>query len=82
MTLRSPDEWASEHGTRTGVEPWWAKVPPEVRVLAQSATTSVVNLVKWFRTEVADAYPDAAWPAEATASKVNKLLKDAPRADA
>lgn len=82
MSLKAPDEWAEENGRRTGYPAWWRSVPPDVRALAQASSTSVENIVDWFRTEVAAEYPDEKWPAQATWAKVMKLLKDAPRADA
>jgi len=74
--VRSPDRWAKETGRRTGgVAPWWESVPSDVRKLVQSSTVGANALAEWFRTEVADAYPDEVWPKEATKARCERLIE-------
>lgn len=72
--MRSPDEWAAAVG-RGATGAWCHKVPAEVRKVVLASNASVRLLVDWFHEEVAAAYPGHTWPAEASKSRVEKLLE-------
>jgi hypothetical protein len=77
MALVSPDQWAADTGrNKPPVAAWADSVPDEVRDLLRGTRQSMPALVDWFHAVVAEHYPDAAWPREATRHRVSRLLKE------
>lgn len=74
--MRSPDRWAKETGRRSGGTPaWWEQIPTDVKRLVAASSLGAAGLADWFRTEVAEAYPDEEWPKEATRHKCERLIE-------